>query len=89
MQFANALALLVSVIGINAVPAANVIKRLDTIPLSFYSGAGCSTDVSVTTVYIPADGSCFPTSPIFSGNTDSALIDQTNLATLPTGCTST
>jgi hypothetical protein len=61
-------------------------KRLDTIPLNFYSGAGCNTGTAVTTVYIPTDGSCFSTSPIFSGNTDSALILPLNLASLPAGC---
>jgi hypothetical protein len=86
MQFTTAIALLIAAVGINAAPA-GMSKRLDAIPLSFYSGAGCNTGTAVTTAYIPTDGSCFPTSPIFSGNTDSALISQTNLQTMPAGCT--
>jgi hypothetical protein len=85
MQFTTTIALLMAAAGINAAPT-EMSKRLETIPLSFYSGAGCNTGIAVTTAYIPADGSCFPTSPIFSGNTDSAIILPTNLASLPAGC---
>jgi hypothetical protein len=86
MQFTTTLAFLVAAVGISAAPAAEMTKRIDTIPLSFYSGPGCNTGIAVTTAYLPTDGSCFPTSPIFSGNTDSALVDPALLAKLPAGC---
>jgi len=86
MQFTTTIALLIAAVSINAAPT-EMSKRLDTIPLKFYSGPGCNTGIAVTTAYIPADGSCFPTSPIFSGNTDSALILPTDLPALPAGCT--
>jgi hypothetical protein len=86
MQFTTTIALLMAAVSINAAPT-EMVKRLETIPLSFYSGPGCNSGPAVTTAYIPADGSCFPTSPIFSGNTDSALILPTNLQKLPAGCT--
>ncbi|KAI4937016.1 uncharacterized protein J4E92_001741 [Alternaria infectoria] len=86
MQFTTTIALLIAAVSVNAAPT-EMSKRLDTIPLKFYSGPGCNSGIAVTTAYIPADGSCFPTSPIFSGNTDSALILPTDLPALPAGCT--
>jgi hypothetical protein len=69
----------------NAAPSLSA--RLDAIPLSIFSGLGCNSGPTpLTTAYIPTDGSCFGISPIVSGNTDSGLIDQTLLKTLPAGC---
>ncbi|KAF1938498.1 hypothetical protein EJ02DRAFT_457817 [Clathrospora elynae] len=85
MQFTTVLALLVAAVGINAAPT-EMSKRVETIPLAFFSGPGCNSGPGVTTIYIPTDGSCFGTSPIFSGNTDSCLIDDTILKSLPAGC---
>jgi hypothetical protein len=86
MQFTTLATLLVAAAGINAAPALE--KRLEAIPLSIYSGLGCNSNpIPLTTAYIPTDGKCFGISPIVSGNTDSAIIDQVNLAKLPAGCT--
>jgi hypothetical protein len=86
MQFTTVVALLVAAVGINAAPAME--KRLDSIPYSIFGGAGCnSSPTPLTTAYIPTDGSCFGISPLVSGDTDSGLIDQTKLKTLPAGCT--
>ena len=62
-------------------------KRLYAIPLAIYSYDKCDPSVSVTTAYIPTDGSCFQPSPIFSGNTNSFSINPADLARLPKGCT--
>lgn len=71
-----------------AVSGAAVEKRLDAIPLSIYESDGCNNGPTpATTAYIPTDGSCFGVSPIISGNTDSGIISQSNLAALPAGCT--
>jgi hypothetical protein len=81
MQFTTLATLLVAAAGINAAPALE--KRLEAIPLSIYSGLGCNSNpIPLTTAC-----KCFGISPIVSGNTDSAIIDQVNLAKLPTGCT--
>lgn len=86
MQFTTLATLFVAAIGINAAPA--VEKRLDAVPLSIFSGTGCNSEpIALTTAYVPTDGSCFGISPIVSGNTDSGIIDQTLLRTLPPGCT--
>ena len=85
----TALTLLLTLSTGTSALALTPIKRLPTIPLSFYSGSGCNTDIAVTTAYIPTDGTCFPTSPIFSGDTDSALISTVLLANLPPGCSGT
>lgn len=50
--------------------------------------AGCNDGPnSVTTAFIPTDGACYGVSPIVSGNTDSGIISQSQLAALPAGCT--
>tara|TARA_R110002003_G_scaffold3266_1_gene25013 strand:+ start:528 stop:818 length:291 start_codon:yes stop_codon:yes gene_type:complete len=86
MQFTTLATLLVAAVGINAAPAME--KRLDAVPLSIFSGTGCNSEpTALTTAYVPTDGSCFGISPIVSGNTDSGIIDQTLLRTLPAGCT--
>jgi hypothetical protein len=85
MQFTITLAIFIAATATSAAPTAEMTKRRDTIPFNFYSGAGCNTGTAVTTAYVPTDGSCFLTSPIFSGNTDSALILPLNLASLPAG----
>lgn len=69
------------------VSGAAIEKRIDAIPLSIYQSTGCNNGIPVTTAYIPTDGACFSVSPIISGNTDSGLIRQTDLAVLPAGCT--
>ncbi|KAH7384281.1 hypothetical protein DE146DRAFT_221819 [Phaeosphaeria sp. MPI-PUGE-AT-0046c] len=85
MQFTTFATLLAVAVGINAVA---IEKRIDAIPLSIYQSAGCNDGPTpVTTAYIPTDGSCFGVSPIISGNTDSGIISQRNLAALPAGCT--
>ncbi|EMD65133.1 hypothetical protein GGP41_003772 [Bipolaris sorokiniana] len=55
------------------------------VPLSIWGGQSC-TGSGVSVSYIPTDGKCFGTSPIFSGNTDSFRITADNLAKLPSGC---
>lgn len=84
MQFTTVAILLAAAIGANAAPT-DFTKRLDSVPLSIYSGEQCASQ-AVTTAYIPTDGSCFPTSPIFSGNTNSFYVDPANLTKLPAGC---
>lgn len=84
MQFTTVAVFLAAAIGASAAPT-DFTKRLDSIPLSIYSGEVCSSQ-GVTTAYIPTDGSCFPTSPIFSGNTNSFFVDPANLSKLPAGC---
>ncbi|KAH8722414.1 hypothetical protein GQ44DRAFT_711783 [Phaeosphaeriaceae sp. PMI808] len=88
MQLFTVIALLIVAIGINAAPTLE--KRLEAIPLSIFDGTGCNNNpVPLTTAWIPTDGKCFSISPIVAGNTDSGMIRQTNLATLPAGCTRT
>jgi hypothetical protein len=84
MQFTTLATLFVAAVGINA---AAIEKRVDSIPLNIYTGTGCNQGRPITTAFIPTDGSCFGIAPILSGNTDSGLIDDTILKTLPTGCT--
>ncbi|USP81967.1 uncharacterized protein yc1106_09241 [Curvularia clavata] len=84
MQFTTVAILLAAAIGANAAPT-DFSKRLDAVPLSIFSGEQCASQ-AVTTAYIPTDGSCFPTSPIFSGNTNSFYVDPANLSKLPAGC---
>ncbi|CAE7021636.1 hypothetical protein CFE70_003031 [Pyrenophora teres f. teres 0-1] len=87
MQFSTLLTCFIAAAGINAAPAP-ISKSLSSIPLLFYSGEKCNTAVSkgITTIYLPTDGKCFGTSPIFSGNTDSAIIDSSVVKSLPAGC---
>ncbi|EDU48805.1 hypothetical protein PtrSN002B_010309 [Pyrenophora tritici-repentis] len=87
MQFSTLFTCLVAAVSINAAPT-SISKRRSDIPLLFYSGDKCNTAISkgVTTIYLPTDGKCFGTSPIFSGNTDSAIIDKSVVSSLPTGC---
>jgi hypothetical protein len=88
MQFTILASLLIAATGINAAPSLSA--RLDAIPLSIFSGLGCNdSPTPLTTAFVPTDGSCFGISPIVSGNTDSGIIDQTLLKTLPAGCTRT
>ena len=88
MHFTTVVALLVATVGINAAPALET--RVDAVPLSIFSGTGCNqSPTAITTAYVPTDGSCFSISPIVSGNTDSGIIDQTLLRTLPADCTRT
>jgi hypothetical protein len=86
MQFITLATLLITAaVGTNAAPSLSA--RLDAIPLSIFSGLGCNdSPTPLTTAYVPTDGNCFGISPIVSGNTDSGLIDQTLLRTLPAGC---
>jgi hypothetical protein len=85
MHFTTALAVLIAATGIAAAPTKE--KRLDAVPLSIFLGTGCNSNpIAVTTAYVPTDGNCFSFSPIISGNTDSGIIDQTILRTLPAGC---
>ncbi|KAL5120005.1 hypothetical protein ACEQ8H_002103 [Pleosporales sp. CAS-2024a] len=79
-------ALLLSTSGINA---ATLAQRLDSIPLSIYTGPGCNDGPAVSTAYVPTDGSCFGISVVLSGTTDSGLISPLNLARLPAGCSPT
>ena len=85
MQFT--LATLLFAASAAVVNGAAIEKRIDAIPLSIYQSTGCNVGIPVTTAYIPTDGACFSVSPIISGNTDSGIISQTNLAKLPAGCT--
>ncbi|KAH7377812.1 hypothetical protein BKA66DRAFT_513411 [Pyrenochaeta sp. MPI-SDFR-AT-0127] len=88
MQFSSIIALLVVAVGVNAAPSVELSKRIDVIPLSIYESAGCNDGPNpVSTAFVPTDGSCFPISPIVSGNTDGGIISQTQLAALPAGCT--
>jgi len=89
MQFSTLITCFIAAVSINAAPAP-MSKRLSDIPIKFYSGAKCDTSVSagVTTIYLPTDGKCFGTSPIISGNTDSAIIDTSVVKSLPAGCSS-
>jgi hypothetical protein len=74
-----------AITGINAAPS--LVPRLPSIPVEIYTGAGCNNSPTpITTAYVPTDGSCFPISPIVSGNTDSGLLN-TNQVMLPAGCT--
>lgn len=89
MQFSTLITCFIAAASINAAPAP-MSKRLSDIPLKFYSGDKCNTSVSagITTIYLPTDGKCFGTSPIISGNTDSAIIDTSVVKSLPAGCSS-
>ncbi|EAT82612.1 hypothetical protein HBI56_087120 [Parastagonospora nodorum] len=84
MHFSTLTSILLAATGINA---AALSKRVDSIPLNIYTGTGCNQGRPITTAFVPADGSCFGIAPILSGNTDSGLIDDTILKTLPKGCT--
>jgi hypothetical protein len=87
MHFQSLTALLfAATASVNAAPS--LFKRLDAVPLSIFSGLGCNAGPTpLTTAFVPTDGKCFGISPIVSGNTDSGIIDQTLLKTLPAGCT--
>ncbi|EUC49979.1 hypothetical protein COCMIDRAFT_1382 [Bipolaris oryzae ATCC 44560] len=72
-----------------AAPLATSSSSLDNgVPLSIWGGQTC-TSSGVSVSYIPINGDCFGTSPIFSGNTDSFKITADNLAKLPSGCSVT
>jgi hypothetical protein len=85
MQFTILTALLIASIGFNAALAFE--KRVDSIPLAIFNDTGCnSTPRPFTTSNVPTTGVCFGISPIFSSSDESALIDDTVLKILPTGC---
>ncbi|XP_014555952.1 hypothetical protein COCVIDRAFT_101126 [Bipolaris victoriae FI3] len=54
-------------------------------PITVWGGSTCSGKAT-TVLYMPTDGKCYPTSPVFSGNTDSFRVTADNIATLPAGC---
>lgn len=86
MQFTTVFALLVAAVGISAAPS-QMSQRAASIPLNIYLGDGCNDSAHpnpVATANVPTDGSCFPISPIVSGNTDSGRIDVPG--SLPAGC---
>jgi hypothetical protein len=85
MHFTTLPAILALALSASAAPA--IEKRIDAVPLSIFTGTGCNSNPTpLTTAYVPTDGSCFGIAPILSGNTDSGLIDQVLLKTLPAGC---
>jgi hypothetical protein len=87
MYFTSTTALFLAATAVSALPS-SLSKRVDAIPLAIYSGLGCNSNPTpLTTAFVPTDGACFGISPIVSGNTDSGLIDQTLLKSLPKGCT--
>jgi hypothetical protein len=71
-------------VGVYAAPAVEA-RQVESVPLNIYEGSGCNSGPVVSTANVPTDGSCFPVSPIISGNTDSARIDVAG--SLPQGCT--
>jgi hypothetical protein len=87
MHFTSITTALILATAVSALPS-SLTKRVDAIPLAIYSGLGCNSNpIPLTTAFVPTDGACFGISPIVSGNTDSGIIDQTLLKTLPKGCT--
>lgn len=54
-------------------------------PITVWGGSTCSGKAT-TVLYMPTDGKCYSTSPVFSGNTDSFRVTADNIATLPAGC---
>lgn len=85
MQTKAVLALLFAAAA-NAAPS--LTPRAASVPISIFEGAGCNDNPNpVTIANVPTDGSCFPISPVISGNTDSGLIDDTQY-TVPAGCSS-
>lgn len=84
---ASALFTLLLLTPTSAIPTSpQLTKRLDSIPLTIYSGPTCAQSIYTTTAFIPADGTCFSPSPIFDSNTNSFRIESANLAKLPKGC---
>ncbi|KAF1994662.1 hypothetical protein P154DRAFT_624565 [Amniculicola lignicola CBS 123094] len=78
--------LILAATSIHAAPALEA-RQVTSVPLNIYEGAGCNSGPVISTTNVPTDGSCFPVSPIISGNTDSARIDLAG--SLPRGCTLT
>ncbi|EMD87822.1 hypothetical protein COCC4DRAFT_172989 [Bipolaris maydis ATCC 48331] len=68
-----------------AAPLAASSSLENGVPLSIWGGQSCNSQ-GVSVSYIPIDGTCFGTSPIFSGNTDSFQITADNIPALPSGC---
>jgi hypothetical protein len=88
MQFSTIAVLLATALGISAAPTDLSKRDYDAgIPVSIWSGEGCGS-VDVNIAYIPRNGDCFNTSPIFSGNTNSfKVLTSKDFKKFPAGCT--